>query len=149
MIRLIEATNFGCLKNISQPLEEFQILVGPNASGKTTFIDVVSFMGNFVSGGLEEAISSRTKNLLDLVWMRSGESFGLAVELDIPSELRKKKMRGTYDVILFEIAIGIDEKNGRNSVLKENVSLMDRKLWAKAQAGKASLIQPQRMTSLL
>lgn len=35
MIRLIEALNFRCLRYIRQPLRDFQILIGPNASGKT------------------------------------------------------------------------------------------------------------------
>ncbi|MEI6157731.1 MAG: AAA family ATPase, partial [Atribacterota bacterium] len=33
----------------------FQVLVGPNASGKTTFLDVVTFLGRFVSVGVETA----------------------------------------------------------------------------------------------
>jgi len=138
MLRLIEVHNYGCLKNICQPLDNFHVLVGPNASGKTTFLDVVSFLGDFVSGGLEEAVFSRTNNFQDLVWMRSGESFDLAIELDIPPELKDKTIKGAYDVIRCNILVGIDEKNGGISILKENVSLMNRNLWAKAQAGKAS-----------
>ena len=41
MITLIEALNFRCLCYISQPMGPFHVLVGPNASGKTTFLDVV------------------------------------------------------------------------------------------------------------
>ena len=36
MIRLIEALNFRCLRYARQPLGPFHVLVGPNASGKTT-----------------------------------------------------------------------------------------------------------------
>lgn len=39
MITLIEALNYRCLRYISRPLESFHVLVGPNASGKTTFLD--------------------------------------------------------------------------------------------------------------
>lgn len=62
MITLIEAKNYRCLHYIKQHLEPFQVLVGPNASGKTTFLDVVSFIGDFVSEGPIAAISKRTKN---------------------------------------------------------------------------------------
>jgi predicted ATPase len=48
MISLIEALNFRCLRYIRQPLGPFHILVGPNASGKTTFLDVVAFLGQLV-----------------------------------------------------------------------------------------------------
>ena len=43
MISLIEALNFRCLHYVSQPVKPFNVLVGPNASGKTTFLDVVAF----------------------------------------------------------------------------------------------------------
>jgi len=41
MIRRVEALNYRCLQYIDQALEDFQVLVGPNASGKTTFLDLV------------------------------------------------------------------------------------------------------------
>lgn len=59
MITLIEALNFRCLRYISQPLGEFHVLVGPNASGKTTFLDVVAYLGDLVSGGLNDALDRR------------------------------------------------------------------------------------------
>ena len=51
MITLIEALNYRCLRYISKPLKPFHVLVGPNASGKTTFLDVVSFLQEMVSDG--------------------------------------------------------------------------------------------------
>ena len=71
MIRLIEALNYRCLKYIRQPLGPFHVLVGPNASGKTTFLDVVAFLGRLVSDGLEAAIHERTQNYQDLFFGRT------------------------------------------------------------------------------
>ena len=51
MITLIEALNYRSLKYISQPLGPFHVLIGPNASGKSTFLDVVAFLGRLVSDG--------------------------------------------------------------------------------------------------
>lgn len=48
MIRLIEALNFRCLRYVKQELGPFHVLVGPNASGKTTFLDVIAFLGRMV-----------------------------------------------------------------------------------------------------
>jgi predicted ATPase len=45
MITLVEARNFRLLRYIRQSLDGFHVLVGPNASGKTTFLDVISFFG--------------------------------------------------------------------------------------------------------
>lgn len=43
MFRLIEAHGYRSLKSISQPLGSFEILVGANGSGKSTFLDVMRF----------------------------------------------------------------------------------------------------------
>ena len=48
MIRLVEALNYRCLRFVNQNLNDFHVLVGPNASGKTTFLDVISFLGDLV-----------------------------------------------------------------------------------------------------
>ena len=47
MITLVEALNYRCLKYARQTLKPFQVLVGPNATGKTTFLDVISFSWRF------------------------------------------------------------------------------------------------------
>ena len=64
MISLIEALNYRCLRYIRQPLQPFHVLVGPNASGKTTFLDVVAFLGRLVSDGLDAAVNERTEIML-------------------------------------------------------------------------------------
>ena len=60
MITLIEALNYRCLRYVQRPLKPFHVLVGPNASGKTTFLDVLGFLSDLVSEGLEVALSERT-----------------------------------------------------------------------------------------
>ena len=49
MIRRIEALRYRCLHYVRQDVAPFQILVGPNASGKSTFLDVVRFLGDLVT----------------------------------------------------------------------------------------------------
>ena len=66
MITLIEAFNYRCLNYVRQPLGDFRVLVGPNASGKTTFLDVIALLGAFVSDGLEAALAERSRNFRDL-----------------------------------------------------------------------------------
>ncbi len=88
MIRLIEALNFRSLRYVSQPLAPLHVLVGPNASGKTTFLDVVNFLGCLVSEALEAAVGERTQNFQDLVWGRSGQGFELAIEAATVNGLR-------------------------------------------------------------
>jgi predicted ATPase len=108
MITLIEALNFRCLRYISQPMGPFHVLVGPNASGKTTFLDVVAFLGDLVSEGVEGAVSKRSQNFQDLVWTRAGDFFELAVEMQIPTDLRILLSDPKLDTIRYEISIGSD-----------------------------------------
>jgi len=70
-----EALNYRCLKYVRQTLGPFQVLVGPNATGKTTFLDVIGFLGDVVSKGLESAVASRTNTPSDLTWWRKEKSF--------------------------------------------------------------------------
>jgi predicted ATPase len=125
MISLIEALNFRSLRYISQPLGPFHILVGPNASGKTTFLDVIAFINELVSSGLENAIYDRARNFQDLLWQGHGNRFELAIEARIPQEIADTfslQIR-PYDVIRYEIAIGLDKSTEQISILEERVLL--------------------------
>ncbi len=56
MLQRIEALNYRSLRYVSQELRPFQVLVGPNASGKSTFLDVVALLSDFVRHGLSDAL---------------------------------------------------------------------------------------------
>jgi predicted ATPase len=125
MIRLIEALNYRCLRYISQPLEDFQILIGPNASGKTTFLDVVGFLSDLLSKGLDHAITERATDIHDLFFFRQGECFELAVELQVPTDRATRLMpEHSYHVVRYEIAIGIAADTGEYHILDEQVILL-------------------------
>lgn len=126
MIGTVEALNFRCLRYVRQDLDRFHVLVGPNASGKTTFFDAIRFLGQLVSDGLEAAIRERTENLQDLVWRRSGERFELAVELIIPEQYRQALENPSWERCRYEVAVGIDPATGENAILAERVLLRTR-----------------------
>jgi predicted ATPase len=147
MLKLVEALNFRCLKYVSRPLGPFHVLVGPNASGKTTFLDVVAFLGGLVSEGLEAAISERTQDFVDLLWKRGGRSelfgarkptafdprdavadrFELAIEAEIPTPLREKLRRGEHDTIRYEVALGPDPSTQEVGIFAEKAVLKEGK----------------------
>ena len=109
MIRRIQALNFRCLRYVDIDLSgSFHILVGPNASGKSTLLDVIGFMSDLVSDGLGAAVERRTGNFQDLVWGRPKKNLGfeLAVEFDIPEALRSKLADEHYTgPFRYEVAI--------------------------------------------
>jgi predicted ATPase len=123
MIRKVEALRYRCLLHVSRPISAFQILVGPNASGKTSFLDIIRFLGLLVSEGLDAAIGERSENLEDLVWQHQKDAFELAIEIDIPKE-RRQLLPSHYDVCRYEVRIGIDPKSRENSILAERLLLM-------------------------
>lgn len=136
MITLIEAKNFRCLRYIRQQLGSFHVLVGPNASGKTTFLDVVAFLGSLVSNGLETAVGERTKNFQDLLWQRSGSEFELAIEAAIPEERRSLLRDKEFDTVRYEVSFGIEDKTEEVVILTEKVLLK------KASSGTKQPLQP-------
>ena len=152
MIRRVEAVDFRCLRNVDRTLNDFQVLVGPNASGKTTFLDVVALLGDLVTGGLDRVLKERTQNFHDLTWRRSGSRFELAVELAIPPERRKVIERPSCSIVRYEVAIGTNEGTDELSILAEKVLLKEqdaepgsvqRKLFPTEPPPRATLLTPK------
>jgi len=123
MLSLIEALNYHCLRDVRQDLGPFHVLVGPNASGKSTFLDVVAFLGRLVSDGLEAALHERSKNIEDLFWNRTGSKFELAIEAKIPEHLRKVLSKSSFETIRYEVVVGLDAESGETSLIWEKVLL--------------------------
>ncbi len=109
MISLVEALNYRCLRYVQRRLKPFHVLVGPNASGKTTFMDVIGFLRDLVSEGLEGALLERTPTPGDLLFRGRGDRFELAVEARIPDGLRRLTMKPELDTVRYQVAIGFDE----------------------------------------
>ena len=119
MISLVEVLNFRCLRYIRQAMGRFHVLVGPNASGKTTFLDAIAFVSDLVTIGLEKAVAARTQDFRDLVWQRLREvgfdiGFEIAVEAPIPEERRQlvAEEKRRFDTIRYEVGIGPDSRTG-------------------------------------
>ncbi len=109
MITLVEALNYRCLRYVQRPMQSLHVLVGPNASGKTTFLDVIGFLSDLVSEGLEAALSKRSPVPEELLFARQGDRMELAVETQIPVELRELTSKPDLDTIRYEVVIGFDE----------------------------------------
>ena len=116
MIRRIQALNYRCLRHVDLTLDRFHVMVGPNASGKSTLFDAVAFLGDLVADGLDAALERRTRNFQDLVWGRPKEGLGfeLAVEFDIPEPLLAQlPQERDYRVFRYEVAIRETDGNVR------------------------------------
>jgi predicted ATPase len=118
----IEALNYRCLRYVSQDLRPFQVLVGPNASGKSTFLDTIALLRSLLRDGLTAAIRERSPDLRTLTWMGAAEQFELVVELVIPEERRCKLPKPGYERSRYEVAIGLNAQ-GELTILGENLWL--------------------------
>ncbi len=141
---LVEALNYRCLRFVRQNLRPFQLLVGPNASGKSTLLDVLSFLGDLVRSDLDTAVRGdsrldipfRAPDPQHLAWMRRENGFELAVEMTVPEALRRAG-ESSREVVRYEVRIDV-ENQARIAV--ENV-------WLKPADGDAGR-QGQRQKTL-
>lgn len=125
MITRIEALHYRCLRWVSQPLGRFHVMIGPNASGKTTFLDGVGFLSDLMNEGLDGAVSRRTLNFQDLLWQRpEAGQFGLAIELAIPHGLKPRLRNPEYSRIRYEIEIGLDAASREYRIQAERATLI-------------------------
>jgi predicted ATPase len=135
MIRRVEARSYKLLKRIDVQLENLNILVGPNASGKSTLIDIFAFLQTALSDNVETAVRTRTMgNSLDsLVWKQEDveQGFDFAVELTVP-----EGFRSNYDSARYELQIGHNE-SGSLAIKRENLFLIIRQPVPDTQLGSS------------
>ncbi|MDR2849708.1 MAG: ATP-binding protein, partial [Verrucomicrobiota bacterium] len=103
--------------SVDQKLGPFCALVGPNASGKTSFLDCIQFLSDLMQargGDVQEVVQSRSSDFKNLVWLGQGRQFQLAVEATIPEKIQEKladpKLNST-DRVKYKIDIGVDEND--------------------------------------
>ena len=120
MVTRVEALKFRSLRHVSQPLGPFQILVGPNESGKSAFLDVLAFLADLqrvnlehaIMGRLQLTIPGRATNPQHLSWIGRSASFQLAVEANIPTTLRQRLQNPHLSTCRYEIAVKTSEPCG-------------------------------------
>jgi predicted ATPase len=108
MITRIEARNYKCLRKVDVSLRPFEILVGPNGSGKTAFMDVIGFLRDYVSFTVQYAVKQRADNFQDLVWGREETNFNLGVEAQIPQDRIITTETASYTRLRYDLSVRLD-----------------------------------------
>src|SRR5271165_242783 len=57
LLKSIHAKNFKSFRELNIRLDDFNVLIGANASGKSNLIQLFSFLRDIVESGLENAVS--------------------------------------------------------------------------------------------
>lgn len=112
MIRELEVRSLRALRYVSVGLEPFQVMVGPNACGKSTLFDALLLVRDVLTSGLDAAIygnlrmniSPRAVEPRDLTWLRQGGGIEIVVTLELPKALIEK-FEGKYRFARYEIGI--------------------------------------------
>jgi len=119
MFSRVQTKYFRSLKSVDQRLGRFHALVGPNASGKTTFLDVLILLGDLIDqrGDVREVVADRSSSFHNLIWegpvkedKSSLTSFQLAIEAPIPASIamRMSEDKKSYGMVRYELELGID-----------------------------------------
>lgn len=122
MFTNIEVRHYKSLRRVAVQLRPFNILIGPNASGKSSLLDVFEFLQDALDTDVVAATLKRANTLRELVWKQEDAEHGFefAVEAEIPQHLR---FNG-YGQVRYEISVGLDEQTEEIVVLGESLWLL-------------------------
>lgn len=115
MITQIEVKNFRALRQVNVSLKPLQVLVGPNASGKSTFFDVIALVRDLlwadlvsaISGNARVGIAARAVDPRELTWNKQGGPLEIALTLRIPETLSASS---AYRSARYEIALELENQ---------------------------------------
>lgn len=129
MFTRIQTRHYRSLKGVDQALGPMQALVGPNASGKSTFLDVIGLLSDMIRrrGDVREAVLARSASFEKLIWQgqRTLPAFQLAVEAPIPAAVRKRMAddKKQHDLVRYEVEIGMDHASNELGLNHETLWL--------------------------
>jgi predicted ATPase len=121
----LEAENYRIMRSVSQALRPFQILIGPNSSGKSTFLDCFALLSDLFAHGLDQAILARSTSVETLTWSGTATTFRIALEARLPEGIQQRHRHtsnGPFSNVRYEVVIG---SNGEEPTVAHEV------LWLK------------------
>lgn len=127
MFTRIQTSRYRSLRSIDQRLGPVHALVGPNASGKTTFLDVIGFVSQLMRerGEIRSTVEARSSNFESLLWSGKGNEFQFAIEAQIPDEVRQRlgESKKQYDGVRYEL--GVSNEGGSIGISHESLWLTE------------------------
>jgi predicted ATPase len=123
VIARVVVRGYRCLRFVEQDLSSFMILVGPNASGKSTFLDILAFVSDALRAGVQSAVLDRAEDVASLFWMRESSRCDIAIEVDVPERVQACVKQRRHPRARYELTVGLDA-SGEVAVLHEALWLL-------------------------
>jgi energy-coupling factor transporter ATP-binding protein EcfA2 len=109
VIRFIRIRNFKGIHDLGPlSLDAFHVLVGPNASGKSTFLEAIDFIRSCIQTNPRQAVEERVPAFRDLTFMRRGGPILIRVVLDLSTTLPSSQ----GFVLSYTVRLSADERLG-------------------------------------
>ena len=107
MIRGVRIRNFKGIRSLDLPrLSNFHVLVGPNASGKSTFLQAIDFVRDCLADSPEAAMKKLgITNFKDLTWRRKGGEVEIRLALDMSET-------SPGETVFYRLTVGHDSARG-------------------------------------
>lgn len=70
MITKFEVNNFKCLKDLKLDLSPFSVCIGPNDSGKSSFLDALHLLGKTIEEPYQQVFTGH-QSIANLLWKRA------------------------------------------------------------------------------
>lgn len=118
MFQKLQIWHYKCIQYAQVELSPLNILIGPNASGKSTLLDVFAFLHDALIEDVEQAIRKRATALRELVWNHElvSEGFAIAIESVFPEPLRWN----SFERVRYELRLKLN-KEGSLTIGHENL----------------------------
>jgi predicted ATPase len=118
VLRLVQTYNFRMLPANRVALGHFHVLVGQNATGKSTFISAVQLVSDVIRLGARDALKKNNWTFPEICFVPD-QPIAFALEIEVPKD------DGTRADLRYEIELGLDAGNGGGlRVLRENLHIM-------------------------
>jgi predicted ATPase len=91
----VRVKNFLSLRDVEVDLQPLNVLVGPNAAGKSNFLDVIRFLGDAAREDLRPALAKRGG--YDAVRFRGEPSNGGKIEIHVEAVVTKRASERAHD----------------------------------------------------
>ena len=112
LIKRLQVLHYKAFKYIDINLSNLNILIGPNASGKSTLLDIFILIKDILLRGPIAAVDKRASSLSELLWLKKENRFDIAIEIEIPLNIKEKLTHKSFSIARYEISIQQDKEKG-------------------------------------